>query len=141
MTEEELLQKLAKIERLHAGAVTQGEKLAAADAHGRILQRLHLLQRQEKATEYKFTLNDDWSRQLFIALLRRYGLQPYRRPRQRRHTVLVKVPASFVEHTLWPEFLELSAQLHTYLEEVTNRVIQTGIHKGRNGDLLPELPE
>lgn len=141
MTEEELQQKLAKIERLHAGASTPGEKHSAADAHGRILQRLQQLQRQEKAIEYKFTLTDSWSRRLFIALLRRYDLQPYRRARQRRNTILVRVPESFVDKTLWPEFLELSAQLQTYLDEVTTRVIRTAFEDDGSSDFLPELPE
>jgi tRNA nucleotidyltransferase (CCA-adding enzyme) len=78
--------------------------------------------------EYKFTLVDGWSRKLFIALLRRYSLKPYRRARQRRNTVMVKVPRSFVEETLWPEFIELSDVLQAYLDEVTQRVISQGIH-------------
>ena len=72
---------------------------------------------------------DGWSRKLFIALLRRYALKPYRRARQRRNTVMVKVPRSFVDETLWPEFLELSEVLKNYLDEVTERVIARAIHE------------
>ena len=39
---------------------------------------------------------DDWSRQLFLALLRRYELKPYRYRGQRYTTVMVKVPKKFV---------------------------------------------
>jgi hypothetical protein len=42
---------------------------------------------------------------------------------------MVRVPRSFVNETLWPEFLELSEVLKTYLEEVTNRVIAQAIHE------------
>jgi len=68
------------------------------------------------------------SRKLFIALLRRYELKPYRYRRQRRNTVMVRVPRSFVDQTLWPEFLELSRVLEAYLDEVTRRVIAEAVH-------------
>ncbi|HCN28063.1 MAG TPA: hypothetical protein DIT64_04640 [Verrucomicrobiales bacterium] len=128
MTESELLEKLRKIERLHAGAATPGERDAAADALERIRRRLGEVQRVEKAIEFKFTLADGWSKRLFIALLRRYSLKPYRYARQRRNTVMVRVPRSFVNETLWPEFLELSKVLESYLEDVTRRVIAQAVH-------------
>lgn len=126
--EQDLLDKLSKIERLYAGATTPGEKEAAADAIARIKRRIGEAAKVDKPIEYKFTLSDGWSRKLFIALLRRYSLRPYRRMRQRRNTVMVQAPRSFVEETLWPEFLELSKVLQTYLDEVTQRVIAGAIH-------------
>lgn len=129
MLESDLLEKLRKIERLYAGAATQGEKEAAAEAMARIRQRLDATSRVERAIEYRFTLMDGWSKKLFLALLRRYDLRPYRYARQRRNTVMVRVPRSFVNETLWPEFLELSEVLKAYLEEVTDRVISQAIHE------------
>jgi len=128
MREQDLLDKLSKIERLYAGAATPGEKEAAADAIARIKRRLGETAKVERPTEYKFTLSDGWSKKLFTALLRRYALRPYRYARQRRTTVMVRVPRSFVDETLWPEFLELSKVLQTYLDEVTERVIAQAIH-------------
>ena len=128
MHEQDLLDKLRKIERLYAGAATPGEKEAAADAMERIKRRLGETAKIERPIEYKFTLSDGWSKKLFTALLRRYALKPYRYARQRRTTVMVRVPRSFVNETLWPEFLELSKVLQTYLDEVTERVISGAIH-------------
>ena len=128
MREQDLLDKLSKIERLYAGAATPGEKEAAADAMERIKRRLGETVKIERPIEYKFTLSDGWSKKLFTALLRRYALRPYRYARQRRTTVMVRVPRSFVDETLWPEFLELSKVLQTYLDEVTERVISGAIH-------------
>lgn len=128
MREQDLLDKLSKIERLYAGAATPGEKEAAADAILRIKRRLGETAKVERPIEYKFTLADGWSKKLFTALLRRYELRPYRYARQRRTTVMVRVPRSFVDETLWPEFLELSKVLQTYLDEVTERVISSAIH-------------
>jgi len=128
MLEHDLLEKLKKIERLYSGATTPGEKDAAADAIARITRRLNETAQVEKPTEYKFTLTDAWSKRLFIALLRRYSIKPYRYSRQRRTTVMARVPRSFVDTTLWPEFLELSAVLKAYLDEMTERVIREGVH-------------
>ena len=129
MQESDLLEKLRKIERLYAGAATPGEKEAAAEAIARIRHRLNDMSLTEQAIEYRFTLMDGWSKKLFLALLRRYELRPYRYARQRRNTVMVRVPRSFVNETLWPEFLELSEVLKSYLEEVTQRVIAQAIHE------------
>ena len=127
MLEQDLLDKLKKIERLYAGATTPGEKDAAADAIARIKRRLAEIAKTEHAIEYKFTLTDAWSKKLFIALLRRYEIKPYRYSRQRRNTVMARVPRSFVNETLWPEFIELSKVLKSYLDEMTERVISEGI--------------
>lgn len=140
--ENELLDKLRKIERLHAGATTPGEMDAAADAIRRIKKRLAEIEEVEPAIEYKFKFADGWNKQLFIALLRRYAITPYRYSRQRRTTVMARLPRSFVNETLWPEYTELSKILSTYLTEVTNRVIAQAIHSGtaeeevRAGDFL-----
>lgn len=140
MREQDLFDKLRKIERLYAGAATPGEKEAAADAIARIKRRIGETAKVDHPIEYKFTLADGWSRKLFIALLRRYELKPYRRARQRRNTVMVKVPRSFVDETLWPEFLALSEVLKNYLDEVTERVIAQGIHAdGSDEEVLADL--
>jgi hypothetical protein len=127
MLESDLHEKLRKIERLYSGATTPGEKDAAADAIARIQKRLRKTEETEKAIEYKFTLTDGWSKKLFVALLRRYSIKPYRYSRQRRTTVMARVPRSFVNETLWPEFVELSAVLKTYLDQITERVISESI--------------
>ncbi len=143
MLENELLEKLRKIERLHAGAATAGERDAAADAIARIKRRLAEAAKAERPIEHKFTLSDGWTKKLFIALLRRYSIKPYRYRRQGRNTVMARVPRSFVDGTLWPEFTELSRTLKGYLEEITDRVISQGIHAGAaeeevvDGEMLP----
>ncbi len=131
-SEAKLIEKLKLIEALFAGAATDGEKAAAASARERIQERLKAAEQTDDPIEYKFTLSDIWSRKLFLALLRRYGIRPYRYPRQRRTTVMAKVPVSFVDDTLWPEFKELSDVLQQYLSDVTDRVIRDGIYSDRS---------
>jgi len=119
-----LREKLRKIEALFAGAGTEGERLAAEAALARLRARLEEIGRSEKPTEFQFSVPDTWSRNLFLALCRRYGISPYRYPRQRRTTVVLRAPRRFVEDVLWPEFRELDTELRNYLQEVTQRMIR-----------------
>ena len=123
-TEQELRQKLRKIAALFEGATTPGERDAAAAAIDRIRAVLSAAERSEKTVEMNFRLRDRWNRQLFTALCRRYGLKPYRYPRQRYSTVVLRAPASFINGTLWPEFLEIKTALDEYLHEATERIIR-----------------
>ena len=104
-----LRDKLRKIEALFAGAGTAGEKAAAGAAAERIRTRLREEEKREKPVEIRFSLPDPWSRQMFIALCRRYGLRPYRHPRMRRQSVMLRVPQGFLDKVLWLEFLEINA--------------------------------
>ena len=128
MNEAKLIEKLKLIEVLFAGATTEGEKDAAGSALERIKNRLEELQEKDPPVEYKFTMSNMWSRRLFVALLRRYDIQPYRYYRQRHTTVMVKVSETFVDETLWPEFQELDKVLESYLDDITNKVISESIH-------------
>lgn len=126
--ERRLVEKLRKIEALFARASSDGERLAAESARERIRARLEQLERVERPVEMRFSLPDDWSRALFLALLRRYGLQPYRYAGQRRTTVMARVARTFADEVLWPEFRELHATLRAHLQSVTERVIAQAIH-------------
>jgi hypothetical protein len=130
--EQQLIAKLRKIEALFAQPGTEGERRAAEQASNRIRARLTALENIEPTVEFRFSLTDAWSRSLFIAVLRRHGLRPYRYHGQRRTTVMVKVVKSYVEATLWPEFLQLQTVLHEHFEAVTKRVIAQAI--GTEGD-------
>ena len=131
--EQTLREKLRKIETLFAGAATEGERVAAGAAAERIRDRLSQAAGQENEIEVKFSISDVWSRQLFVALCRRYGLRPFRNRRMHRQTIIIRAPKSFVEQILWPEFEELSAALTAYLSEITEKVIREEVH-GETGD-------
>ena len=131
--EDVLRDKLRKIEALFAGAATPGERSAAGAAAERIRARLAESARHESAVELRFSVADPWSRQLLIALCRRYGISPYRYPRMRRQTIVVKAPRSFLETVLWPEFQQINAALTEYLSSVTERVIRAEVF-GEVGD-------
>jgi len=137
-----LIEKLRRIEALFAGAATPGERVAAANALERMQARLHNLQKQDPPLEFKFTLTDLWSQKLFVALLRRYGIRPFRYSRQRHTTIMAVVPKTFVDETLWPEFEELNKTLRTYLDGVTTQIIKDGIHADNSEpEIRQDIPE
>jgi hypothetical protein len=128
MTEQQLRETLRKITALYEGATTPGERSAAAAAAERVKRALAAMRRTEPAVEMQFRLPDLWQRRLFSALCRRYGLNPYRYKGQRHTTVTVRVPRSFVDRTLWPEYLQLKEVLDRYLDDATERIIREEVY-------------
>ena len=122
-----MVEKLARIEALFAGATTEGERAAAGFAIERMLQRLREAERHDPPIEYRFTFDNQWSRKLFIALLRRYEIAPYRYYRQRYNTVMARVSVSFVNEALWPEYEALNEALREHLEAVSAEVIARAV--------------
>ena len=128
-TEHQLREKLSKIRALFEGAATPGERQAAAAAMDRLRQALDTASKTQPLPELRFSMVDQWQRRLFTALCRRYGLAPYRYKGQRYTTVMVRAPRSFMANTLLPEYLELQAALHAYLNEATERIIREEVYK------------
>jgi tRNA nucleotidyltransferase (CCA-adding enzyme) len=126
-SEQQLRDKLRKITALYEGARTAGERNAAAAAIARLKAAMAAI--PEGPVEIRFIIPDPWQRRLFAALCRRYSLEPYRYTRQRRTTMIVKAPPSFVDKTLWPEYRQLQATLQEYLNEVTERIIREEVYR------------
>jgi hypothetical protein len=138
-TQSQLREKLRKIEALFSGAGTAGERLAAEAALARVRAKLAELERRDPPVELQFSMQDQWSRHLFIALCRRYGLRPYRYHRQRRTTVMVRVSRRFLDEVLWREFCDLDVDLQAYLHEATLKVIREEVYADTSD--AQEIPE
>jgi hypothetical protein len=128
-----LSEKLRGIEALFAGATTDGERVSAEAAAKQVKAKLEEAAKLAPPIEVRFTFNDPWSRKLFLALARRYGLKPYRQRGQRYTTVMIRAPESFIEKTLWPEVQELDKTLVEHLSTVADRIIAEVV----NTDMVP----
>ena len=137
--EAKLIETLRKIEALHAGATTDGERAAAAEARERLRARLAELEATDPPVEFQVSMPDPYSRRLLMALLRRYGIRPYRHRGQRHTTVMANVSSRFMKETLWPEFLEVNRTLQQFLDETTERIIAEAIHADSSD--APEVAE
>jgi len=128
-TEKELREKLRKITALFEGATTAGERHAAAAAIERVKQALAALAQTEPSVEMHYRFSDLWHKQLFLALCRRYGLHTFRYPRQRQTTVVVRAPATFLNRTLWPEYVALQRAMDDHFRRTTERIIREEIYR------------
>ena len=64
-----------------------------------------LLERQRKSggsVEVKVRQEDAYLRAFFMTLCRRYGLRPFRKPRQQRTSMMLEVPEAFLHDVFWP---------------------------------------
>jgi len=126
--EDQLRERLKKVEALYFGASTDGERGAAGAAVERLKAKLDEISRRDPPIEMKFSLPDEWSVRLFIALCRRYGVRPFRYPRQRSTTIMVRAPRRFFDTVVWRQFSELHTDLWLYFEQTTERLIREAIH-------------
>ena len=125
--DEELREKLAKVEALFRRAGSPGERAAAGAAIDRLRGR-----HGEPEVELRFSLPDTWSVGLFVAICRKHGLHPYRYSRQRRTTVMVRARERIFDREVWAEFSRLHDELEHYFEDVTDYLISRAM--GSDGD-------
>ena len=126
--EDELRERLRKVEALFFGATTAGEREAAGAAAERLKAKLAEASRLDPPVEMKLTMPDQWSARLFIALCRRYGFRPFRYARQRSTTIMVKAPRRLFDAVVWRQFSDVHTDLWTHFEKTTERLIREAIH-------------
>jgi hypothetical protein len=130
---QDLLEKIKKIEALINGASTEGEKNAAISARERILLKFPALDPKQNIVEYSLKVGNNWHKKLLLAICRKYEVRPYRYPRQKHTTVMVRVNPGFLEKVLWKEFLEYTQLLEGLVNDITDEMIAK-IHKHEEED-------
>ncbi|MGL1890105.1 MAG: hypothetical protein OCD02_00695 [Spirochaetaceae bacterium] len=98
----EVHQKLQKIEKLYYGAKTTGERVSAKKAKVRILNKI---KSEDKATIYKFKLDNELNVDLLLNVMYKYEIDEFKKSKKQPTTVIAKVSAKFVDRVLWPEYL------------------------------------
>ena len=125
--EDQLRERLRKVEALYFGATSAGEREAASAAAERLKAKLDEASQLDPPVEMKFSLPDEWSVQLFIALCRRYGVRPFRYARQRRTTIMVRAPRRFFDTVVWRQFSDVQTDLWIHFQQTTERLIKDAI--------------
>jgi hypothetical protein len=138
----DLRERLKKIEALIEGAATPEERHAAEAAIARVRAKLDAPSETNEPEELQFSIADDWSRHLFVALCRRNGLRPYRNAADDRATVTLHAPRSFVEGTLWRQYQDIEAELRAYLTEISLTIIRKEVFADASDaqEVLEALP-
>lgn len=127
--------RLAKLENLFRRAGTTGERVAAGAAIDRLKDRLQTEQ-VDPEVELRLSLSDVWSVRLFVAVCRKHDVRPYRYPRQRQTTVMVRTSERFFDDVVWAEFSNLQAELGIYFEETVEHLIRTAMHSDGDDSAL-----
>lgn len=127
MTELETIEALGKIERNFASPVGgAGDNHAAGES---IKSKLREAEARESSVELRFSLTDPMTVKLFLAVCRRYGLRPYQKPGQHRTTVMLRIPPSFSQEILVPEFQQLAEALGLYFRDSVERLIENSVFR------------
>jgi hypothetical protein len=141
----DIAERLAKLEALFARGATAGERAAAGAAIGRLQTRLDPARREPEAPEIElqYSLPDLWSLRLFIAICRKHGVRPYRYPRQRRTTLVVRVRKAEFERTVGAEFDMLHRELARAFEVIVDHLVADVMHSDGDDAGLEQrrLPE
>jgi hypothetical protein len=136
--QDDIRKKLEKLEALFARGATAGERAAAGAALERLNSRLDA--GAEPEVEFQYSLPDAWAVKIFVALCRKHGVHPYRYPRQRRTTVMVKVQKSEFEQTVMAEFNALHSELVAYFKDTVDHLIADAMKSDGDDDNL-ERPQ
>lgn len=119
---EDIRAKLEKLEQLFERGATPGERAAAGAALDRLNEKLKS-SADEAEVEMQYSLPDTWAVRIFVALCRKHGVQPYRLPRQRRTTVMVRVRRDAFDKTVVAEFRALHTELVAYFDDTVDHLI------------------
>lgn len=138
--DQDIREKLAKLEALFARGATAGERAAAGAARDRLQARLNVSTHEgdEPESELQYSLPDIWSVRIFVALCRKNGIRPYRYPRQRRTTVMVRVQQSTFEQTVGEEFRILHLELTGYFNETVEHLIADAMKSDGDDETLEQ---
>ncbi len=122
VNEQDLVSKLLAVEARLAPPVIDDEAEAAPDPRTRILQRREAIERTDPPIEHHFQIKEPHQRRVFTALLRRYGLVPYRYPRQSERDVMVQLSMAFESQLLAPIHAEMKAEVAAFFVASMERV-------------------
>ena len=128
-TESQTIETLGQIERHFAGASIAGKPDPDKAAMESIRNALREAEAREGSVELRLSLSDPMTMKLFLAVCRRYGIQPYQRQGQHRTTVMLKIPPSFSQNILVPEFQQLSEALAFFLRDTMERIIENSVFR------------
>ena len=92
----------------------------------------------EPETELQYTFPDIWSVRIFVALCRKHGVNPYRYPRQRRTTVMVRVRQTEFEASVAEEFRTLHRELTSYFDETVEHLIADAMKSDGDDETLEQ---
>jgi hypothetical protein len=121
---EAMVKELRAIEQRYAPASGAGPEAYA--------QQLTEWRTREPDREEVCSTGDATGAWLVVMLCARYGIRPFRRPRQKPTTICLLAPASFVSKVFWPQVQEMARVFEAARVSMVNQVV--GAWLGATGD-------
>ncbi len=143
MKEHDLVMRMRQVEADLAPAPTPlADGQPGPDARQRIAMRREAIEQTDPPMEHHFQVKDAAERRLLAALLRRYGLTPYRYPRQGENDLMVRMSLSFEDELLHPIRAALQREWAAFRLAAMERVAAEALHwdtsdPGRSVDDVP----
>ena len=124
--EDQLRERLRKVEALYFGATSAGEREAA----GAAAERLKAARRSVPARPSRRDEVQPAGRMvgaIVYRACRRYGFRPFRYARQRRTTIMVRAPRRFFDAVAWRQFSDVHTDLWVHFQQTTEKLIKDAI--------------
>jgi hypothetical protein len=119
-----MVKELRAIEQRYAPAASAGPEAYA--------RQLVAWRTREPDREEVCSTGDATGAWLVVMLCARYGIRPFRRPRQKPRTICLRSPASFVSTVFWPQVQEMARVFEAARVSMVNQVV--GVWLGAAGD-------
>jgi hypothetical protein len=120
-TEQVLVDSFHSIELKHSGLTEGGA--ANEQPADRIRARVQEAATATDIQEMQCSTKYDWDALVLHALLKRYGIKPYRYRKQRRSTILVRVSRKVMHEVVWPIYCDVTAALAARFTTVTTSLL------------------
>lgn len=113
MDEDRLVEQLGDVERRFGDV---GEEAARA--------ALARWREREGDTEFQVSVPSPTAQLVLVGWCRRYGLTPYRKPKQRKASVCVRAPRGFMHEVMWPRVEAMARLVETETANAVTRVVE-----------------
>jgi hypothetical protein len=141
MDEDALVEALHKIERTLARGGAVGTEACRAELAG--------WREREPDHEFRMSVPTPTAQRVLVGWCHRYGLTPYRTPRQRQTTICVRVPRGFMNEVMWPRVEAMSDVIDDAATDAARRIVERwsgaslGPHEpgASQGELFEEMTE
>jgi len=115
MDEDALVSELQQIEREFARGGAVGVEACRAE--------LAEWRKREADREFRISVPTPTAQRVLVGWCHRYGLTPYRSPRQRKTTICVRVPPGFMQE-MWPRVEAMAHVIDRATADAARRIVE-----------------
>lgn len=116
MDEAALVEQLHHIERELADGGAVGAEACRAE--------LAAWRQREPDQEFRLSVPTPTAQRVLLGWCHRYGLTPYRTPRQRNTTVCVRTPRGFMHEVMWPRVEAMAQLIDQATADAARRIVE-----------------